>query len=209
MLSAAEEHKKEEAVSAALHKRLHKPMSSRSDKRAQDSALAVRNLIVGPSQAASPKLSGVVAKPQMSKIKSQLLDPKSANRIIVKLRELPPTDDDEGKTESSGAKRNAGPIHAVCLEHPDQEMDELHFTKLRQTADTASAAPAFSIPILALDSMSQLAIMFNDLKVIDLIMAPDLGIGQPGDGEGLLAGSLPTPEVCPSLFLLLSSLTLF
>ncbi|KAH8828452.1 hypothetical protein DL96DRAFT_1603315 [Flagelloscypha sp. PMI_526] len=202
IISAADERKREEAVQAALHKRLHKPMSSRSDKRAQESALALRAVIIGPSRpaAASPKLSGIVAKPQMSKIKSQLMDPKSANRIIVKLRELPANDEDTGgSTDPAVRKRLTGPIHAVCLPHPEEQMDEQHFKKFHNTAlqveeaSTASASP-FEAQNAAQDTMSQLTSMFNDLQVVDLITAPDLGIGQPGDGKGLLAGSLPTPE---------------
>jgi hypothetical protein len=34
----------------------------------------------------------------------------------------------------------------------------------------------------------------NEMHVVELIKAPDLGLGQPGDGEGILAGALPTPE---------------
>ena len=35
---------------------------------------------------------------------------------------------------------------------------------------------------------------FKNLHVINLFQAPDLGLGQPGDGPGLLAGAVPTAE---------------
>jgi hypothetical protein len=202
MISAATEHKKEEQAAAALTRRLHKPMSSKSDKRAADSALAVRALIVGPtSRPAAPRISGVTAKPQMSKIKSQLLDPKSANKIITKLREMPASDEDDATDSASTSteKRPSGPIHAVCLSRPDSEMDELHFSKLRSAAESASAeslqtAPPLTAPDSALSSMDRLGEMFNDLQIVDLIMVPDLGLGQPGDGDGVLAGAVPTAE---------------
>lgn len=34
----------------------------------------------------------------------------------------------------------------------------------------------------------------NDVHIIDFINSPDFGLGQPGDGPGILAGAVPTPE---------------
>jgi hypothetical protein len=36
--------------------------------------------------------------------------------------------------------------------------------------------------------------MFKEMHVIDLVTSPDLGLGQPGNGEGVLAGAVPTAE---------------
>ncbi|KAJ4483439.1 hypothetical protein J3R30DRAFT_3698256 [Lentinula aciculospora] len=178
-LSAIQEHEKKEQAAAALSKRLAKSISSSSDKRAKQSALLVRGLIVGPT-ASSPKLSSAVAKPQMSKLKSQLMQPKSANKIIAHLREL---------SAETGDSKPTGPIHAVCLAHPDDKEHELHFSKLGTTLSSVSSFEVMnSAPVDALSSL------FNEMHVIDLVKSPDFGLGQPGDGDGVLAGALPTAE---------------
>ncbi|KIK67443.1 hypothetical protein GYMLUDRAFT_37565 [Collybiopsis luxurians FD-317 M1] len=177
-LSAIQEKEKRQHAAQALSKRL---ISSNSDKRAQHSADDIRRLIVGPTFA-SPKVSPVVAKPQMSdKLKSQLMKPKSANKIISHLRQLSP---DPGNTQPNG------PIHAVCLSRTEDEMHEQHFSKL--VAPEQDNAVSFSImnnaPVEALTSM------LNEMHVVDLVKSPDFGIGQPGDGDGILAGAIPTAE---------------
>lgn len=179
-LSSFQEREKKEQASVALSKRLAKPISSSSDKRAKQSALLVRGLIVGPT-ASSPKLSSAVAKPQMGKLKSQLMQAKSANKIIAHLRTL---------SADSAEPKPTGPIHAVCLARPDGEEHELHFSKLGTTTppSVSSFAVMNSAPLEALSSL------FNEMHVIDLVKSPDFGLGQPGDGNGILAGALPTAE---------------
>ncbi|KAF8829251.1 hypothetical protein HHX47_DHR3000452 [Lentinula edodes] len=179
-LSSIQEREKKEQATAALSKRVVKPISSSSDKRAKQSALLVRGLIVGPT-ASSPKLSSAVAKPQMGKLKSQLMQAKSANKIIAHLRTL---------SADSAEPKPTGPIHAVCLAHPDGEEHELHFSKLGTTTppSVSSFAVMNSAPLEALSSL------FNEMHVIDLVKSPDFGLGQPGDGNGILAGALPTAE---------------
>ncbi|KAJ3845453.1 hypothetical protein F5878DRAFT_654961 [Lentinula raphanica] len=178
-LSRAQEHEKKEQAAAALSKRLAKSISSSSDKRAKQSALLVRGLIIGPT-ASSPKLSSAVAKPQMSKLKTQLMQPESANNIIAHLRELS-ADTEEPKP--------TGPIHAVCLAHPDDEEHQLHFSKLSVT--TPPSAASFAVMTAPAEALSSL---FSEMHVIDLVKSPDFGLGQPGDGDGVLAGALPTAE---------------
>ena len=168
---------------------------SSADKRAQNSALALRSLIVGPEstlQAASQNTPALT--PNLANIKSQLLQPKTANKVIASLKELPASDD----PLHAGAK---GPIHAVCLAYTDAEADALHFSKLIPTPPTppsgdleremsVSGLPSmFSVPV------DKIAELFNEMHLIDLVNGPDfVGLGQPGDGPGILSGALPTAE---------------
>ncbi|ESK97399.1 hypothetical protein Moror_17710 [Moniliophthora roreri MCA 2997] len=188
-LSLVEEHQKKEKAHAALSKRLAKPMS-RSDRRAQESALIVRTLIVGPSKA-SPSLTAVTAKPQMSKLKSQLLKPKSANKVISHLRSLPTIDEEHPDAPKS---KGAVPIHAVCLEHTDAEEHNLHFAKLSSSSDEQTSSSSFGITQLATAPIDKLAELFSEMCVVEFISTSDFGLGQPGDGKGLLAGAVPTAE---------------
>ncbi len=175
-LSAIQEHEKKEHAAAAFTKRVAKPLASNSDKRAAQSALIVRSLIMGPT-ASSPAVTSAVARPQMNKLKSQPIQPKSANKVIAHLRELSTNNGDAASV----------PIHAVCLAYTDSEEHELHFSKLDPPAE-AGFSPMNSNAIETLTSM------LNEMHVIDLIKSPDLGLGQPGDGKGVFAGALPTAE---------------
>ena len=164
---------------------------SSTDKRAKNSALALRSLIVGPTST----LASQNTTPNLANIKSQLLQPKTANKVIANLKKLPPCDDldDPLHADASGAK---GPIHAVCLAYTDTEADALHFSKLtplsgdREREITVSGLPSmFSVPI------DRIVALFNEMHIINLVNAPDfVGLGQPGDGAGILSGALPTAE---------------
>ncbi|KAJ7084382.1 hypothetical protein B0H15DRAFT_848925 [Mycena belliarum] len=192
ILSEAQEHEKKASAANAFAKRLAQPLSSSSEKKAKESALVLRTLIVGPSSNdyATPKLTKAVAKPQLSKVKSQLMQPNSANRVIAQLRALPVMD--EATIHGQGASRYpCTPIHAVCLAHPEAEEHTLHFAKLTPDASDASSK---SVPNVASVSLDKIASTFGDMHIVDLITAPDLGFGQPGDGSGLLAGAVPTAE---------------
>lgn len=172
-----------------------------SDRKARKSALIVRSLIVGPPAATIPKITRTHARPELTKIKSRLVNPKSANRIIAELRTLPVGGEQEVKTNSASsfghkhATGSSGPIHAVCLEHTDAEEDRLHFSRLTETpaADNIDLNIA-SLTEVGSASIDMLASLINEIHVIDLIKSPDFGLGQPGDGEGILAGAVPTPE---------------
>lgn len=192
LVSAAKEHEKKANAAAAFSKRLARPLTSNSKKRARESALVVRSLIVGPSMAASPKLTSAIAKPQLSKIKTQLMQPKSANKLIAQLRALPIADADE----HGEPRHSTGPIHAVCLEHTEAEEQEIHFARLnrdRQEDEFVTQA-TFDWPSISAAPLETLSEMFNDMHIVNLVKAPDLGLGQPGDGEGILAGAVPTAE---------------
>ncbi|KAJ7497291.1 hypothetical protein FB451DRAFT_1018838 [Mycena latifolia] len=192
ILSEAQEHEKKVSAANAFTKRLAQPLASNSEKRAKESALILRTLIVGPSSNdyVTPKLTKAVAKPQLSKVKSQLMQPNSANRVIAQLRALPVMDEAMGNGQD-GSKYPSAPIHAVCLAHPDAEEHELHFAKLTPDAHKGSSK---IVPNVASASLDKVTSTFGEMHIIDLIAAPDLGLGQPGDGDGLLAGAVPTAE---------------
>lgn len=182
-----------------------------ADRRAQKSALDLQKLIVGPSATLSTSLkNSPVSKAQLAKLKSELMQPKTANRVIAKLRALPmPNVSADKHTKGSDATSESGketisspivtstsgPIHAVCLEATDAEIAEKHFSKL--TKDNSSASiqqQSLFVPSVATASLESLVPMFQELHVVDLISSPDLGLGQPGDSEGILSGAVPTAE---------------
>ena len=165
---------------------------SRADKRARNSALALRSLIVGPTSTFASQNTPALTTPNLANIKSQLLQPKTANKVIANLKELPACDDPL-LDDKSGAK---GPIHAVCLAYTDAEADALHFSKLTQlSGDRERGIAVTGVPSMFSVPVDKIAALFNDMHIIDLINAPDfVGLGQPGDGPGILSGALPTAE---------------
>jgi len=158
---------------------------SSSDKRAKESATVVRSLILGPPSSSDPKVSKAVAIPQISKVKTQLMQPKSANKVISHLRRLSVQDQEE-----SG--QSTRPIHAVCLSHTDEEEEILHFQQL--AVDPTEPSSFADIPCVLNASAEKLAQIFNDMQLVDFLLTPDMGLGQPGDEAGILAGSVPTAE---------------
>lgn len=198
-LSAIKEHEKKQRAGQAFTKRLIKPLNATSNRKAKQSALMVRSLIIGPTgSAASPKVTKAVAKPQLRKLKSELMRPKSANKVIAQLRALPVLDDviDKETKKPIGVEGRArGPIHAVCLAHTDAEADAMHFYQLASDAQGERvAAASFGDITPASTSMEKLTSMFNNMRLVELVKAPNLGLGEPGDGDGILAGAVPTAE---------------
>lgn len=190
-LSAAHEQEKRIKAGQDHEKRSQKVHASKSDKLALQSALAIRSLIVGPTSAAAPKTTPVTAKPQLSALKNQLMQPKSANKLIMHLRTLPAHDE-----MSTGHEFHPkGPIHAVCLEHTDEEEHRLHFSKLVKE-DIARDISSENITFQGVTSapLEQLTALFNEMHVVDLVSSPDFGLGQPGNEKGILAGAVPTAK---------------
>ncbi|RDX55192.1 hypothetical protein OH76DRAFT_1478639 [Lentinus brumalis] len=221
---------REEAEKEAVARREYterRILRARSDKRAHASALVVRELIIGPfaapSAAAPPKSSKVAAaavppRQKVSKVKAQLLEPKSAKKVIAQLRRLPSSGAPVvvGKTSSGEDIKSltSGPIHAVCLPYTDAEAHEKRFAKLDKVPVSAPPSPgAFQktaageldlsaassrtldgITSVTTSSYEKLKEMLSDLDVISLITVPDLGFGQPGDAPGLLSGAVPTAK---------------
>lgn len=189
-LSTVQEHEKKAKASSAFFRR--KAKVSKSDKRAKQDALIVRSLIVGPSSIspASSAPTAAPSKPSFNKVKSQLTQPKAANKLIAQLRALPAA---EGNTDLLHGKP-IGPIHAVCLDTTDADAEKRHFSILSEGLSAQEVAAATSIASVATASIEKLSNMFKDMHIINLIMEPDLGLGQPGDGNGLLSGAVPTAE---------------
>jgi hypothetical protein len=179
---------------------------SDADRRAKQSALVVRSFIVGKDTdqgGVSPQ--GRISKTQLKSVKAQLLEPKSAAKVIAQLRALP-------ALANSDASRASAPIQAVCLSYTDEEADRQHLNSLRNlkqlpsqppttTTTTTRAAEATATTIGTISSSSVLGAAiesvtedFRNLNVVNLFTAPNFGLGQPGDGPGLLAGALPTAE---------------
>ncbi|KAL1664755.1 hypothetical protein GGF50DRAFT_101455 [Schizophyllum commune] len=188
-LSTDEEHKlREDAAEALEHRVLKRTHTSAADRRAKESAHLVRALIVGPDPVtpSSPKVTKAVAKPQLGKVKSQLMKPKEANRVITQLRALSSSD---AQATEHGAK---GPIHAVCLAHSEEKEDELHFSKLAQEDDS----PPLELPnfLQGNATAAKLRNVIDEMHIVDLLLTPDLGLGQSGDGKGILSGAVPTAE---------------
>ena len=179
---------------------------SNADRRAKQSALVVRSLIVGEDtdQGGLVSPQGRISSTQLKSVKAQLLKPKLAAKIIAELRALP-------ALANSAASRASDPIQAVCLPYTDEEADQQYLSSLRNlkqlppppttTTTTTRAAEATATAASTLGPSSVLgstvesvAETFRNLHVVNLLKAPDLGLGQPGDGPGLLAGALPTAE---------------
>ena len=178
---------------------------SNADRRAKQSALVVRSLIVGQDtdQGGLVSPQGRISSAQLKNVKAQLLKPKSAAKIIAELRALPALANSAGSHASS-------PIQAVCLPYTDEEADQQYLSNLRNlkqlplspppptttreveatatTTSTLGSSPALGATI------ESVAEAFRNLQVVNLLKAPDLGLGQPGDGPGLLAGAVPTAE---------------
>jgi hypothetical protein len=56
-------------------------------------------------------------------------------------------------------------------------------------ARVSGQASMFSVPV------NKIAALFNEMHIIDLVNASDfVGLGQPGDGPGILSGALPRVE---------------
>jgi len=179
-------------VAKSSSKRMDKSRASSSEKRARKTALSVRSIVIGPSSPLSPRLTSAVAKPQLLVIKSQLMRPKTAKKLIAQLRLLPATGEPIQRTSTYNSHVvPASPIHAVCLGHTDAQEDLLHFAKLHAPDTTGSKPETLGVMSTPVDKLTDL---FNEMHVVDLLAAPNLGLGQPGNGSGLLAGALPTAE---------------
>ncbi|TFK54334.1 hypothetical protein OE88DRAFT_1695658, partial [Heliocybe sulcata] len=193
-LSAVDERSKKDKAAEAYTK--YSVKQSSSDRRAKESALVVRSLIVGPSSITpSSAMVKAVTKPQVKKVKAQLLEPKSANRVIAQLRQLPLTEGPlaSGPSKSDSRAKNHGPIHAVCLPYSDTEAQERHFSRLSK--DT-SVEP--NIPSVMAGNIESVTSAFKNVQLVNLLAKGglDMGISSPvgSPTEGILSGALPSPE---------------
>ncbi|KAF7376142.1 Lactamase-B domain-containing protein [Mycena sanguinolenta] len=145
ILSEAQEHEKKASAANAFSKRWAKPLSSNSDKRAKESALIVRTLIVGHSSNdfSAPTLTKAVATPQLSKVKSELMQPNSANKVIAQLRALP------------------------VMESPAEEGGE--DVRARAHSCHAHAESSTFVPNVGAAPLDKLTGMFAEMHIVDLI----------------------------------------
>jgi hypothetical protein len=195
-ISTVQEHKKEAKASAAFFR--HRAKVPKADKRATESALIVRSLIIGqsPTHPVLSQTSNGFSKPQLSTVKSQLMQPKTANKVIAQLRMLSASNRKAVlKREKPDAEdKPVGPVHAVCLDATDAEAERRHFSRLTKEDSVEELAAESSSPTIANASIDKLANMFKDIHIISLVMTPDFGLGQSGDGDGILSGAVPTAE---------------
>jgi hypothetical protein len=196
--------------------------SKRDARKVEKVAMVLRSFLLGPVPDIQPKAPSAPSKAapskqtkekaskpptpsKLSKANNQLLSPDQANKVIAKLRTLPVPDGPSlpgieyaGEHVVSHAE---GPIHAVCLDCTEEEADRLHFSRLSNEADTplavnrptsqrASADP--TVPSIASANLSSLIPVLRDIHVVTLVSSPDLGFGQPADGQGPLSGSVPS-----------------
>ncbi|OBZ68027.1 hypothetical protein A0H81_11991 [Grifola frondosa] len=167
---------------------------TRSEQRARESALLK-----------------VVSPRNLQNVKSQLLQPRTANKVIAQLRTLPCSDTPvPASTSPDGAPLASlpkGPIHAVCLPYTDAEAHDQHFSLLATLIDEGPEHPATTRRNVAVQSktasgvfsvtatsVEQIGAVLSKMHIVSLITAPDLGIGQPGSGPGLLSGAVPTAK---------------
>jgi hypothetical protein len=133
----------------------------------------VRSVIVGDHEMVDSraKSSKPLSKSDLAHVKAQLLEPKSASKIIGHLHAMSASSSDTGST-------NAGPIHAVCLDAVDKEIHEQHFVQLGSVATATTTAISDALV---------------NVHLVDLL-APDMGFGAPASSPGLLAGAVPSAE---------------
>jgi hypothetical protein len=201
MLDATLEHKKHGIVcdlKRAIRSGSGSP--SKSEKRAKESAEIVRALIIGPNSISpASKKSKPLSKAQLDKVKSELAKPKSANKVISQLRNLDLITSASspllvapipGQPPTKGKAR--GPIHAVCLDETDEDVEKHHFARLKPDAhsETVDLFVAESVVTANIDSVNSL---LGNLHIVDLV-GSDFGFGQPATGQGILAGAVPTAE---------------
>lgn len=203
VLSAEQEHKKKLQAVEDRAKRVVRVSSA--DKKAKESAVIVRALIVGPTGITLPSAKAKpISKPKVEKVKSQLLKPKTANRVIAQLRALPASTEPLSLTlaDHDVTLGSAAPIHAVCLRITDSEAEAHHFSKLKRasvqgesverTISISSAAAGVASVYNA--SIAQLGTVFDEMEVVNLVTAPNMGLGAPGDAPGLFSGAVPTAK---------------
>ena len=155
---------------------VHSFRTASNEKRAKESAVVIRSIIVGDhnlSSGAKPLRAKASSRSAVARVKSQLLKPRAATKVVAQLKALPsqPTDI---STSSNGL------IRAVCLDVTDAEAHERYFSKLGPVAST---------------SIEALSTTLAGIHAIDLLLAPDMGFGAPASAPGIFAGAVPTAKV--------------
>ena len=201
MLDAAHVQQKKHGIICDLKRaiRSHPGSPSRSEKRAKESAEIVRALIIGPNSISpASRKPQALSKVQLNKVKSELEKPKSANKVISQLRNLDlvadastplPVNDTSRQPAAKG--KTHGPIHAVCLDETDEDVEKHHFAQLKPDIPSETVGLfAESVVTANTDSITSI---FGNLRIVDLV-GSDFGFGQPSTGQGIFAGAVPTAE---------------
>jgi len=125
-----------------------------------------------------------------------LAKPKSANKVISQLRNLDLVTNQSGTLSVADASNqptgnSRGPIHAVCMDKTDEDVEKHDFVQLKPSA------PSNSVDLLAESvvtaNVNSISSILGNLHVIDLV-GTDFGFGQPVTGQGIFAGAVPTAE---------------
>lgn len=199
MLDAVHVQQKKHGIVCDLKRavRARSAAGSKSEKRAKESAEIVRALIIGPTSIPpTSKKPQALSKVQLEKVKSELAKPKSANKVISQLRNLDLVSNPSGTLPAGDASNQPtgnrrGPIHAVCLDKTDEDVEKHDFVQLKPSAPSDSVdLLAESVVTANVDSISSI---LGNLHVVDLV-GTDFGFGQPTTGQGILAGAVPTAE---------------
>ena len=172
---------------------------SKSERRAKESAEIVRALIIGPNSISPASKKSQLSRGQLNKVKSELAKPKSANKVISQLRNLDLATDGSAPlpvspkpTHPPTQGKRHGPIHAVCLDETDEDVEKHHFAQLRPDVppETMDFFVAESVVTANVDSINSI---LGNLRIVDLV-GSDFGFGQPTTGQGIFAGAVPTAE---------------
>ena len=201
MLDAAHVQQKKHGVVYDLKRAVLSRSGSRSksEKRAKESAEIVRALIIGPNSISpTSKKPPALSKVQLDKVKSELAKPKSANKVISQLRNLDLTTDAsaplpvaDALSQSTATGKGRGPIHAVCLDRTDEDVEKRHFAQLK--SDVPSEVVDLLAESVVTANMDSITSILGNLHIVDLV-GSDFGFGQPVTGQGILAGAVPTAE---------------
>jgi hypothetical protein len=130
----------------------------------------------------------------LHQVKASLLDPSSSKQVISLLHDLPASESKSpSKLVEVAPTAPTAPIRVICLDCNDEEANEKWFSKLPlSTVPTRAGAQDFTVPSVADADVKSLESFFKKVQIVNLVQAPDLGIGQPTDGKGILAGCIPT-----------------
>lgn len=172
---------------------------SKSERRAKESAEIVRTLIIGPNSISPASKKSPLSKGQLEKVKSELAKPKSANKLISQLRNLDLVADGSAPlpvapkpSQSPTNCKTHGPIHAVCLDETDEDVEKHHFAQLKPDAPS-EAVDLFVAESVVTANMDSVNSILGNLRIVDLV-GTDFGFGQPTTGLGIFAGAVPTAE---------------
>ena len=165
---------------------------------AKKSAEMICTVFVGPDAIAPTSKNTQASRGvQLTKVRSQLSNPKFAKELILQLRKLELVTNTKAPLPVATDPRpdvGRGPIRAVCLDKVEAEAAEHHFDRLERPDGSSGPhlAGLFAEPVATL-KLETIAPTLENLHIMDLIQN-NFGIGQPASDKGLFAGSIPSAE---------------